>query len=254
MKDALGRIGSVLLLGGTSDIGIAIIRRLVQHKGARRVILAGRDRERLDVRRGELEQAGAGYVSLVELEARDQRSHPGVVQRIWQDHGDIDVTVFALGILGDQLQAERNVERALEMAEVNYLSALSLLIPVGSELRRQGHGSLVVLSSIAGVQARRANFIYGSTKAGLDALGLGLGDALAGTGAHVLVARPGFVHSKMTAGMEKAPFATSPEEVAEGVVAGLDRRANVIHAPKPVSAVGAVLRNLPRPLVRLLPR
>ena len=254
MKDAVGRIGSVLVLGGTSDIGVATALDLVRRRGARRVVLAGRDPRRLEAHAEELRSAGATSVDTVELEARERAGHAGLVARLWEDHGDIDVTVFALGVLGDQLRAEQDPDHALEIAEVNYLSALSLLVPVANQLRDQGHGSIVVLSSIAGVQARRANFVYGSTKAGLDAFGLGLGDALAGTGAHVLVVRPGFVHSKMTAGMDEAPFAATPEEVARATTEALDRHANVVHVPRAVGAIGGVLRNLPRPLVRRLPR
>src|SRR4029450_11965014 len=92
-------------------------------------------------------------------------------------------------------------------------------------LRAQGHGTIVVLSSVAGERARRSNFVYGSTKAGLDAFFQGLGDSLVGTGASVMIVRPGFVHTKMTEGLDPAPLATTPEAVAEAIVRGLERGA-----------------------------
>ena len=83
---------------------------------------------------------------------------------------------------------------------VNFTGAVSASLAVAAQLRRQGHGRLVVLSSVAGERVRKANFVYGSSKAGLDGFAQGLGDSLVGTGARVLVVRPGFVHSAMTAG------------------------------------------------------
>ncbi len=83
-------------------------------------------------------------------------------------------------------------------------------------LKDQGHGAIVVLSSVAGERIRKSNFVYGSTKAALDSFSQGLGDSLAGSGVHVLVVRPGFVHTSMTEGKEPAPLATTAEVVAGG--------------------------------------
>jgi decaprenylphospho-beta-D-erythro-pentofuranosid-2-ulose 2-reductase len=117
-------------------------------------------------------------------------------------------------------------------------------------LKKQGHGSLVVLSSVAGERARKANFIYGSTKAGLDAFAQGLGDSLHGSGVHVMVVRPGFVETKMTAGMEKAPLSTTPDAVADAIVSGLRRGAEIVWVPAALRYVLSGLRHLPRPVFR----
>lgn len=255
MRDALGQIRTVLVLGGDSDIGIATAHRLVSHRGARTVVLAGRDLERLGQRRRELLAAGAETVATVRFDALDApQQHQATIDAVWAEHGDVDVTLLAFGVLGDQLQDESDAERALHVITTNYTGAVSVAVPISERLRRQGHGVMVVLSTIAAVQARRANFVYGSAKAGLDAFALGMGDALAGSGARVLVVRPGFVHTKMTRGMEEAPFSTTPEEVARAILDGIDGNRTLVHVPAPVAAVGAVLRNLPRPIVRKLPR
>ena len=252
MRDALGRIDKVLVLGGGSDIGQAIARLLVRARGARRVILAGRDEDAMRRSAHPIETDGA-TVSTVRFDATATDEHARIVDDIWATHGDINVVVLAFGVLGDQSVDERDAGAALEVIDVNYRGAVSVLIEVAARLETQGHGSLVVLSTVAAVRARRANFVYGSTKAGLDAFAEGLGDRLAGTGAHVLVVRPGFVHSRMTQGMDPAPFATTPLGVARDVVRGLDRGAASVSSPPPVAGIAAVLRNLPRVLVRRLP-
>jgi decaprenylphospho-beta-D-erythro-pentofuranosid-2-ulose 2-reductase len=111
----------------------------------------------------------------------------------------------------------------------------------------------VVLSSVAAERARKANFIYGSSKAGLDAFAQGLGDSLQGTGVHVMVVRPGFVDTKMTHGLEKAPLSTTPEAVADAIITGLRRGSHTVWAPGAFRYVMSGLRHVPRPLFRKLP-
>lgn len=253
MRDALGSIRSVLVLGGTSEIGLATAEALVRQRGAARVVLAGRDRPRMDAGTAPLERAGA-QVELTEFDAEAVDAHEGVVEQIWQEHGDIDVTILAFGVLGDQAVAEKDPRTAVHIAMVNYVGAMSVGLHVANRMERQGHGTLVVLSSVAGERARRANYVYGSSKAGLDAFAQGLGDRLAKVAGHVLVVRPGFVHTRMTTGMDPAPFSTTPEAVATDIVRALDRRAHTVHSPNVLRWVMTVLRHLPRALFRLLPR
>ena len=124
---------------------------------------------------------------------------------------------------------------------------------MAAQFRRQGHGRLVVLSSVAGERVRKANFVYGSSKAGLDGFAQGLGDALIGSGASVLVVRPGFVHSSMTRGMKSAPFATTPSAVAAATVKALRAGRRTVWVPAVLRPVFAVFRHLPGPVWRRLP-
>jgi decaprenylphospho-beta-D-erythro-pentofuranosid-2-ulose 2-reductase len=139
------------------------------------------------------------------------------------------------------------------MVTVNYTGAVSAGLAIAEQFRRQGHGRLIVLSSVAGERVRKANFVYGSSKAGLDGFAQGLGDALAGTGASVLVVRPGFVHSRMTAGMQAAPFASTPTAVAEATVRGLRHGRRTVWVPATLRPVFAVFRHLPGAVWRRLP-
>jgi decaprenylphospho-beta-D-erythro-pentofuranosid-2-ulose 2-reductase len=156
-------------------------------------------------------------------------------------------------VLGDQDEAECDPDAAAQIARVNYLGSVSVGVPIAQRLRAQGHGVIVALSSVAGERARRSNFVYGSSKAGMDAFFQGLGDSLVGTGVHVMVVRPGFVHSKMTEGLEPAPLATTPEDVAAAIERGLARRADTVWVPPALRYVMTVLRHVPRPIFRKLP-
>ena len=252
MRNAVGDVQTVLVLGGGSDIGLAIASRLVQ-QGARTVVLAGRRPEAYTQAEQSLRAAGATTVHRVAFDADDTDSHPQVIREVVSTVGDLDVTVVAFGVLGDQSVDEHDPAAAVAVARTNYLGAVSAMTVVSQQLRTQGHGALVVLSSVAGERVRRSNFVYGSTKAGMDGFATGLADALQGTGARVLVVRPGFVVSKMTAGMEKAPLSTTPEAVAEVVVKGLSGSATVVWAPAPLRVLMSVLRHVPRRIFRRLP-
>jgi decaprenylphospho-beta-D-erythro-pentofuranosid-2-ulose 2-reductase len=250
MIDAVGNPQSLLLLGGTSEIGLAVARRYAGRRPLR-VVLAARPSERLDAAAEELRAAGA-TVSTVEFDAKDTDSHPAVLDKAFAD-GDIDVAVVAFGLLGDAEQAWQDHARAVELAQVNYTAAVSVGVALAERMRRQGHGRVVALSSVAGERVRRSNFVYGSTKAGMDGFYLGLGEALRGEGITVTVVRPGFVHTKMTEGMKPAPLATTAEQVAAVVTDAVDKRKELVWAPAPWRVVMSVLRHVPRVIFRRLP-
>ncbi len=249
MKDALGAVQSVLVLGGSSDIALATAKKLVEQR-ARTVILAGRTPAALEAAASELEKGGADTVEAVAFDALDFDSHDAFVDEIFSKHGGFDLVVLAFGLLGDQQADEANFKSAIEVVQSNYTGAVSVLLPVAHRLKQQGHGSIVVLSSVAGERARAANFIYGSSKAGLDAFAQGLGDSLVGTGVSVMVVRPGFVKSKMTAHMDAKPMATTPDAVADSIVRSLGTGSDIVWVPGYLRWVFSIFRHLPRPVFR----
>jgi decaprenylphospho-beta-D-erythro-pentofuranosid-2-ulose 2-reductase len=250
VKDAFGLPQSLLVLGGTSEIALATARRLIARR-TRTVWLAGRPSPALEKAAEELRGLGAD-VRTVAFDALEPESHEAVLGKVFTD-GDIDMVLLAFGILGDQAHDEREPVSAVRVAQTNYTGAVSAGLIAASALQAQGHGSLVVLSSVAGERARRSNFIYGSSKAGLDAFAQGLGDALHGTGVHVMVVRPGFVRSRMTAGLDEAPMATTPQAVATAIELGLRRRSETVWVPGTLRLVMTALRHTPRAVFRRLP-
>jgi decaprenylphospho-beta-D-erythro-pentofuranosid-2-ulose 2-reductase len=247
MKDALGSVQSLLILGGTSDIALATARRLAADK-TKRIVLAARPSERLDAAAQDLRAFGA-EVETVAFDADDVESHEKALGAVFAG-GDVDVVLLAFGVLGDQASDEQDPVAAARVAQTNYVGAVASGLVCANALKKQGHGSLVVLSSVAGERGRKDNFIYGSTKAGLDTFAQGLGDSLHGTGVHVMVVRPGFVESKMTAGREKAPLSTTPDAVADAIVTGLRKGSEIVWVPGALRFVFSGLRHLPRPVFR----
>jgi len=249
MDNALGEAQTIVLLGGTSDIGRAIVAELITPSTST-VVLAGRRPG--DITPGELGRPGV-TLDTVAFDAAATVSHAAFVADLVARHGDLDIVIVAFGQLAEQAELDEDPARAAELVHVNYTGAVSISLAVAAQFRRQGHGRLVVLSSVAGERVRKANYVYGSSKAGLDGFAQGLGDALAGTGASVLVVRPGFVHSRMTQGHKAAPFATTPGAVATATVAALRRNRRTVWVPATLRPVFTVFRHLPGAVWRRLP-
>ena len=251
MKDALGMPQLVLVLGGSSDIALATVHLLARER-TREVRLAARRPGDLEPLAGELRDKGVA-VEVLPFDADDVDSHPLFVEAAFAGQHDVDLVLVAFGVLGVQEDAERDHMAAVSVLRTNFVGAASVMTLVARRLVDQGHGTIAVLSSVAGERVRRSNYVYGASKAGLDGFSQGLGLALEGTGVRVMVVRPGFVRSKMTAGVEAPPFSTTPERVAEAVLEGLRRGAHTVWAPPALRFVMSALRHLPRFLFRRLP-
>lgn len=244
--DAFGRPQTVLLLGGSSDIGLAIVNRMVD-SGTHTIVLAGRDTESLPpTTRARTERR---Y-----FDAADTDSHAKFFDEVFEDHPNIDVVIYACGVLHTQGDVDETPDLAVEMAQVNYLGAASSLLHANKHLEERGSGHIIVLSSVAGVLPRRSNFAYGSSKAGIDFLARGMTPTASDSDVHVMVVRPGFVHTSMTAGMKPRPLAVSADTVGKAVMDGLAHQDQVVWVPRVLKWVMGILRFLPRRLVERLDR
>jgi decaprenylphospho-beta-D-erythro-pentofuranosid-2-ulose 2-reductase len=252
MIDAIGRPQSVLVLGGSSEIAQAIVARIVPAR-VKTVVLAGREGPRLEAAVAGARAAGAQVVESVLFDATHVTGHQVFVDQVFDRFGDIDLVIVAAGVLGDQAVDELDPVAAASVLTTNFSGLAAAILAVATRMRAQGHGRIVVLSSVAGERARKANFIYGSSKAGLDAFSQGLGDSLEGTGVEVTIVRPGFVVGRMTEGMTAAPFSTTPEAVADAVVRGIETGSPVVYAPPLLRWVFTGMRHLPRVLWRRVP-
>jgi decaprenylphospho-beta-D-erythro-pentofuranosid-2-ulose 2-reductase len=246
-----GFVPRVLLLGGTSEIGLAILAALDLPANAE-VILAGRDEQRLAAAGKELR----AQVRTVPYDALETGSHQAFVDALFTDwaEGHLDLVISAAGVLVPQAELEHDVQRAAELIETNFTGHVSTLLAIAARMRAQGRGTIVVLSSVAAVRPRKANPVYGSAKAGLDAFARGLADLLHGTGVRVLLVRPGFVTGRMTAGMPPAPLATTPEAVGKATAAALRRGRSTVWVPPALAGLALALRLVPRPLWRRISR
>jgi decaprenylphospho-beta-D-erythro-pentofuranosid-2-ulose 2-reductase len=252
MRDAFGRVQNLVVFGGASGLGAATAERLVRD-GCRVVVLAGRRPEAMAPVAERLRAAGAERVEIVAWDATDVAGHEAAVDACVDALGegaDLDGVLFAAGVLGRQADFDADPASAADLVTANYTGAVTTLLHVAQRMKRQGHGTIVVLSSITGERVRKANYVYGSSKAALDAFAQGLGDALVGTGVRVLIVRCGWVRTAMTEGLEPAPFPTTPDKVADAVAAGLARGSAIVWEPAILRVVYSALRHLPRPIWR----
>jgi len=250
--DATGMPQTAVVVGGTSDIARAVLRALVARR-LRRVVLAGRDQVGLAAAAKELGALGADDVTNALLDVTDPAATTALAEDAARRLGQVDLVLVAAGVLGDQDSDEHDPGAVARLLGVNTAGTAAALTAFAEVLRRQGQGRLVVLSSVAGVRVRRANYVYGASKAGLDAFARGMAESLRGTGAALTIVRPGWVATRMTAGRPPAPFATTPDAVAADVVAGLERGAPVVWSPPALRLVFGALRLAPAALWRRLP-
>ena len=247
-----GALPRVLLIGGTSEIGLAIVRALAAERSARPYLL-GRDRDRLRAALADLHRFGCEDGSVAELDADALPTHAAAIDAAFDQWGGFDVVILAVGVLGAQAGLDAPAAEALAVMHNNFMGCGSLAMESLRAMRARGEGTLVVLSSVAGERVRASNAVYGAAKAGLDALVQGLGDAVAQSGVRVLPVRPGFVTTRMTAGLEAAPMSTTADAVATATVAALRGRAHTVWVPGKLRYVFAILRHVPRWLFRRLP-
>ncbi len=251
MQNAFGDPQTIVLFGGTSDIGQATVRRLIR-PSTTTVVLAARRPTDVEEFAAELRRLGVANVDCVAFEACSHAGHTSLVSDLAGRHGDLDVVLLAFGVLGNPEDFIADPALAAPVLDVNYVGGVTMGLAVANQLRKQGHGRMVIFSSVAGERVRKANYVYGSTKAGLDGFAQGLGDSLVGSGASLLVVRPGFVHSKMTTGMPPSAFASTADDVAAATERGLRSGAHTVWSPPVIRYIFSILRHLPRPIWRRL--
>ena len=264
-RPAPADVNRVLLLGGTSEIGLEILAALGLPERAE-VLLAGRDEQRLAaagktlveralVERAPVERAERGQVRTLHYDATALDTHQAVIDEAFAA-GDVDLVISAAGILTPQDVLDHDPLSAGRLVETNFTGHVTALLAAAARMRAQGHGTIVVLSSVAAIRPRKANFVYGSAKAGLDSFARGLADALHGSGVGVLLVRPGFVVGRMTAGMPPAPLSSTPAAVGAAVARALGRPdpAGTVWVPPALAVLASGLRLVPRPLWRRLER
>ncbi|CAM3226870.1 decaprenylphospho-beta-D-erythro-pentofuranosid-2-ulose 2-reductase [Prescottella defluvii] len=252
MINAVGNPQTLLLLGGTSEIGLAICEEYLK-KAPLRVILAALPNDPgRDAAVAQMKAAGATQVDLIDFDALDTESHPKVIDEAFSA-GDVDVAIVAFALDGDAEELWQDQRKAVLVANVNYTASVSVGVLVGEKMKTQGFGRIIAMSSVAGERVKRANFVYGSTKAGLDGFYLGLGEALAPFGPKVTVVRPGMVRTQFSAHVKEAPLTVNKDVVATLAVAASDKGKEIVWTPGPWRFVMMALRHVPRAIFRKLP-
>lgn len=224
MKNGLGKIQNVLILGSSSEIGNSIVEKLSLSSDSE-VIRLGVS-ESADIK---LDLAKSLDFSFIES---------------LFNGADIDLVLIASGVLGQAPEVEENDE-VIRMIQINFLGTVAFLNAISRKMKKQGHGQILVVTSVAGVRPRKANYIYGSTKAGLEFYSLGLASELSEFGVTLKIVKPGFVFTRMTSNLNAAPFSRTPEALAGIVVKNLNKKETVIYVPGILRYAFLLLRVLP---------
>jgi decaprenylphospho-beta-D-erythro-pentofuranosid-2-ulose 2-reductase len=250
VHDGLGRPQTVVVLGGTSQIGVVIADTLLSAGGA--VVLAGRDRAGLTRAAETIARPGRRVETMYYDAAAPAGAVVDLLAAAAPRIGDIDVVVLCVGVLTDEALIGRDTQAVEASLRSNMLGPMVAVHAAAQRLRIQGHGSLVVLSSVAAIRARAGLLTYGVAKSALDIYARRIGESLRGSGAGVVVIRPGHVRTPMTAGLSEPPFTTTAPQVAIRVRSALRAGSGVAYAPAVLRPVMSVLRLLPAAVFRRL--
>jgi len=239
----------VAFLGATRGMGRALARCLAERGDA--LFLLGRDTGDLARSARDLEARGAP--APVEHAPCDLLAPEGFEAALDAADGALDgfdTVVITAGLFGTQERLEGDAALRRDLLAADFAHTVELCEAVRRRLLARGGGTLCVFSSVAGERGRKPVVLYGAAKAGLSHYLEGLDHRYRGEGLVTVTVKPGFVHTGMTEGLEPPPFAGRPDAVARRVLRALDRGRPVVYAPGVWWAVMAVVRALPRAVLR----
>ncbi len=240
----------VLIIGATSAIAQATARLLAADGDA--LFLAARDRERLQSVADDLRVRYQVQTETSVLDVTDYTAHEGLVDQVTTTLGGLDTVLIAHGTLPDQKACQLSSGETRREIEVNALSVISLLTPLANHFEQQGHGTLAVISSVAGDRGRQSNYVYGCAKAAVTVFLGGLRNRLHSAGVQVLTIKPGFVDTPMTREFRKGALWASPEKIAEGIHRAIVKRKDVVYLPGFWRLVMRMIREIPEPVFKRL--
>ncbi len=241
----------ILILGATSAIAEATAQLWAERGES--LFLVARNPAKLGATASELRVLGASDVQVASADLTDTRGHAALIQTATDAlGGPLDTVLIAYGILSDQKACERDADETLRELHTNFTSVVSLLTLLANIMETQRHGSIAVISSVAGDRGRPSNYVYGSAKGALSLFLQGLRGRLSHSGVSVLTIKPGFVDTPMTASLDKNPLYSSPERVAKDIVRGIDEGRDVLYTPFFWRFVMGVIKLVPERLFKRL--
>lgn len=222
---------NVLIIGATSAIATATARLYAQKYNAN-FFLVARDATRLSELSDDLKVRGASAITTKVTDLANDAEYPLWIEEAFSSYKNIDVTLIAHGILGDQKSCEQDVSKMQEMMHINGFSALAMLTELANRYEKQGAGSIAFISSVAGDRGRSSNYVYGASKAVVTTFLQGLRVRMAKLGVQVLTIKPGFVDTPMTAEFDKSgPLWAKPEDIAIGIEKAIVKGKNEVYLP-----------------------
>jgi len=233
-----------LIIGVTSAVGEQVVCFL--YPGEVSVFLTGRSLQRLETIGADLSIRGARRIITEHLELSKMQDLEGLVSRAATSLGGLDGIIYFAGLLPDHDRVNSDSNLLRETMEVNATSAMVLLNEAAAFFEQQGHGQIVAIGSVAGDRGRATNYAYGAAKGALEIFLSGLRQRLHKRGIQVLLVKPGFVDTPMTAAFNKGPLWASPERVARDIVRAMEKGKSVIYTPWWWRWIMLVIRLLPK--------
>lgn len=241
---------NILIIGATSAVAQATARLFVKDKS--RMLLVGRNGEKLESVKNDLRTRGAEFVETGVYDALEFSRHEELLDEALQTLGSIDVVLVAHGSLPDQKKCESDFALAEREIKANFLSIVSLLTPISNYFEERNAGVIAVISSVAGDRGRMSNYVYGCAKGGLSIFLQGLRNRLHRVGVHVLTIKLGFVDTPMTAHISKGPLFVKPQTVAKGIYRAIDKRYDTVYLPSFWRMIMMIIALLPESVFKRL--
>lgn len=243
-------MNTTLLIGATSAMAEHAARRFAADGD--RLLLAARDPQRLETIAADLRLRGASAVdTLPPFDAASPAGLRDLLHAITQWEGPLDRILLAHGLLPDQTTCETDADAAAQSLEINFLSVVRLCTPLANRLADQGHGTLAVIGSVAGLRGRQSNYLYGAAKGGLHLYLQGLRNRLHPQGVRVITLLPGFIDTPMTAAFDKGPLFVSADTAGRLIHRALVRgKSDIVYLPFYWRFILWIIRAIPEPLFK----
>lgn len=241
---------NIIVIGATSGIAQACCQQWANRGD--RLFLVARNESRLASTAEDLSVRSNQEVGQFVMDVLDQSTYEPCLQAAKEFLGKIDVVLMAQGVLPNQADCEASLETFNEQFQINALSVMDLSHLFANELEAQGHGSIAVISSVAGDRGRQSNYAYGASKAAVSAFLQGLRNRLFKKGVNVLTVKPGFVDTAMTADVKKGPLFAQPGAVAKAIVRAIDRKKSILYVPFFWWGIMTIIKCLPEVIFKRL--
>ncbi|MBI4847170.1 MAG: SDR family oxidoreductase [Nitrospirae bacterium] len=236
-------MNKIAVFGACSTIAYETLKLFAKDGAA--FYLCDRDEDELKRLSGDLSVRGAGDVGYSVFNALDERSISEAVENILSKHPDLDGLFIAYGTLPDQKRCETDIREMNKAFTINFTSTASILTQMADHFVKQKHGTIAVISSVAGDRGRESNYVYGSVKSALTAFTSGLRQRLCKAGVHVLTIKPGMVDTPMTADFKKGILFSQPDVIGKGIYNAILKKKNIVYLPWFWRWIMFIIRNIP---------
>lgn len=240
----------IAIVGATSAIAHETAK--VFAKDNAEFFLVGRSEAKLETIANDLKVRGAKRIDTYTIDLTDLDRHQALLDETVATLEHIDVLLIAHGTLGSQQRCEQSVAETMKEFTSNCTSVISLLTLFANYFEQQKHGTIAVISSVAGDRGRQSNYVYGSAKAAITAFLQGLRGRLAKSGVSVLTIKPGLIDTPMTAELKKGPLMASARSVGAGIYKAIQHKKEVVYLPAYWLLIMFVVKSIPERVFKRL--